>query len=152
MSSIKLSDTEALAAEILSANNHPIAENKDDHLYCYAIIRKDLEMPPGKLSSQAGHAYGDVLSLSQLEDPKRVEDYRNVSKGGSKVTLRAKNQHQLLRAFIELRSAGIPATVVVDREHVFPPHFDGSPIITAVGVGPCSRSECSGILKRFNVL
>jgi len=138
-----------LAAELLEKNDKPISLDKENHLYLYAIIRSDLEMPTGKLASQAGHAFTDVLAIA---DPEQVAHYRNENKGGSKVTLKAKNQHQLLRAYLEIRALGIPVVAVVDREHVLPPHFDGNPIITAIGIGPCKRSEVRHILKKFQVV
>ena len=58
----------------------------------FAIVRKDLEMPAGKLAAQAGHAYTDSL-CNASED--RVKDYRTDSLGGSKVTLKAKNENAL---------------------------------------------------------
>lgn len=107
-------------------------------------------MPAGKLSAQTGHAYGDVLDLARIQAPERAQDYRNLSKGGSKVTLKARNQSQLLSAYNAALEAGIPATVVVDQGHVLLPHFTGEPIITAIGIGPCTQSEVSHITKKFN--
>lgn len=118
----------------------------------YAIVRADLEMPPGKLSAQSGHAYTDSLCSAFEQDPNRVRDYRNLDKGGSKVTLKAKNSNQLLRAYKEAKEAGIPCALIVDQHHVLPPYFDGSPIITALGIGPCTQSECKSITKRFRCL
>lgn len=107
-------------------------------------------MPAGKLAAQAGHAYTDSLMAAMEQSPLLVTNYRNETKGGSKVTLRAKNENQLLRAYNEAREAGLPCTIVVDREHVLPPHFDGSPIITAVGIGPCTQEQVRHITKRYN--
>jgi len=107
-------------------------------------------MPTGKLAAQAGHAYTDALMVAYDKEPELVANYRNEEKGGSKVTLKAKNQNQLLRAYNEALEAGLPCSIVVDREHVLPPHFDGSPIITAVGIGPCTQDQARHITKRFN--
>lgn len=108
-------------------------------------------MQTGKLSAQAGHAYTDVLFEAQHTDPERVAKYRNLDTGGSKVTLKARNQSQLIRALNEAREAGIPAVPVVDANHIIPDTpFDGSPIITAIGIGPCTQSEVRHITKRFN--
>lgn len=108
-------------------------------------------METGKLSAQAGHAYTDVLDLAQETDPKRREGYRNPNTGGSKVTLKARNENQLIRALNEARAAGIPAIPVVDANHIIPnTPFDGSPIITAIGIGPCRQDEVRHITKRFN--
>jgi peptidyl-tRNA hydrolase len=107
-------------------------------------------MPAGKLSAQTGHAYGDLLDLATEIAPERKERYRNRDTGGSKVTLKAKNQNQLINAYNAAMSAGIPAVVVVDQEHVMLPHFNGEPIITAIGIGPCTKSEVRHITKKFN--
>lgn len=108
-------------------------------------------MATGKLSAQAGHAYTDVLALAQDIAPERLKGYRNLNTGGSKVTLKARNENQLIRALNEARVAGIPATPVVDANHIIPDTpFDGSPIITAIGIGPCRQDEVRHITKRFN--
>lgn len=138
------------AEEILSQYANPVPHDKENHLYCYAIIRKDLEMPTGKLAAQAGHAYGDVLDHAREIAPERVKDYRNLEKGGSKVTLKARNQSQLINAYNAAKEAGLPATVVVDQGHILLPHFTGEPIITAIGIGPCTQSEVRHITKKFN--
>lgn len=109
-------------------------------------------MPAGKLSAQAGHAYGDSIADAERIDPNRVRDYRNDYTGGSKVTLKAKNANQLLRAYREALEANIPCALIVDQHHILPPHFTGEPIITAVGIGPCTKEEVRHITKRFNCL
>lgn len=126
----------------------PVA--KENHLYQYAIIRRDLDMPPGKLSAQAGHAYTDSLADAEIIDPERVIAYRNAGEGGSKVTLKARNVNQLLKAYKAALEAGIPCALIVDQHHVLPPHFDGKPIITALGIGPCTQDECRHFTKKFN--
>jgi peptidyl-tRNA hydrolase len=118
----------------------------------YAIVRGDLDMPPGKLSAQAGHAYTDSLCNAFEQDPQVVRDYRNLDKGGSKVTVKAKNLNQLLRAFKEAKEAGLPCALIVDQHHILPPHFDGNPIVTAVGIGPCTKEECRQITKRYRCI
>lgn len=108
-------------------------------------------MEAGKLSAQSGHAYTDVLELARETDLERVKRYRNLNTGGSKVTLKARNESQLINALNAARAAGIPATPVVDANHIIPnTPFDGQPIITAIGIGPCTQSEVRHITKRFN--
>lgn len=126
--------------------------DKTNHLYLYAIVRKDIHMPPGKLSAQAGHAYTDALATALKDDPTRFNNYRDDTKGGSKVTMKSKNESQLIKAYNLAKEAGLPCSIVVDREHVLPPDFDGSPIITALGIGPCTQAEAKSITKRFNCL
>lgn len=114
-------------------------------------MRRDLHMQPGKLSAQAGHAYTDVLMNALHTDPDRVTHYRDNNKGGSKVTLKARNLNQLINALNEAIDAGIPAVPVIDSGHVIPgTDFDGTPIITAIGIGPCTQDQVRHITKRFN--
>ena len=114
----------------------------------FAIVRKDLEMPAGKLAAQAGHAYTDSIAQA---DSEVVAAYRNAATGGSKVALKAKNEFALIRAYNEAKEAGLPCSIIVDRNHILPPHFDGSPIITALGIGPCKHSEAKQITKRYQL-
>jgi len=109
-------------------------------------------MPAGKLSAQTGHAYGDARDDAERIDPERAQRYRDPGTGGSKVSLKAKNANQLVRAYREALEAGLPCALIVDQHHVMPPHFTGDPIITAVGIGPCTQAEVRHITKRFNCL
>lgn len=109
-------------------------------------------MPPGKLAAQAGHAYTDALWACLDQAPEQALAYRTTGLGGSKVTIQAKNLAQLERAARECAEAGIPHAVVTDADHVLLPHFTGAPIVTALGIGPCTRAQCRHITKRFQVV
>jgi PTH2 family peptidyl-tRNA hydrolase len=123
-------------------------------VYLYAIVRKDLQMPVGKLSAQAGHAFTDTV-FSVLDNPQYttlLSRYLEKDNAGSKVVLSAKNENQLLDAYNLLKGEGVPCSLVVDSEHVLPPFFDGSPVVTALGVGPCRKSDVKHILKKFQCI
>lgn len=100
-------------------------------------------MPTGKLSAQAGHAYTDALWAAPRDLANR---YAN---RGSKITIKCKNLGQLERAAREAAEAGLPHAVVTDEHHVLLPHFTGEPIVTALGIGPCTKEQCRHITKRF---
>lgn len=106
-------------------------------------------MPSGKLAAQAGHAYTDALMDALDKNPELVSNYRNLDKGGSKVTLKSKNLNQLLNAYEQAKAEGLPVALIVDANHILPPHFDGSPIITAIGIGPVTKAQVSHITKKF---
>jgi peptidyl-tRNA hydrolase len=106
-------------------------------------------MPPGKLAAQAGHAYTDCLFEAMDRIPNAVDRYRRNGHGGSKVTLKAKNLASLQRAEREARGLGLITALVVDRDHVLPPHFDGSPIVTALGIGPVTKDAAREVVKRL---
>jgi PTH2 family peptidyl-tRNA hydrolase len=132
------------------ANNRPAANV--DHLYIYAIIPMSLEMPVGKLGAQLGHAFGDSLKEAERIDPERASRYRNHEYGGSKVAMKTKKQEDLLKACDLARERGIPCALVSDSHHILPPHFDGTPVITALGIGPCTKAEAKELTKKFQCL
>jgi PTH2 family peptidyl-tRNA hydrolase len=107
-------------------------------------------MPPGKLASQAGHAYLNSFLTSQQERPD-ITDFYQRDGIGTKLCLEAKNQDALLKAYHAVQAAGIPCSLIIDEHHVLPPHFDGSPIITALGIGPARKHEVHQITKRFKL-
>lgn len=124
---------------------------EEDPYRLYAIIRGDLQMPPGKMASQAGHAFVNSFNKSLQERPEITQFYQRDGIG-TKVTLVAKNQEKLLAAYEYAKAAGIPCDLIIDQHHVLPPYFDGSPIITALGIGPARRDEVHHITKKFSLL
>jgi PTH2 family peptidyl-tRNA hydrolase len=117
----------------------------------YAIIRGDLDMPPGKAAAQCGHAFLDTFLKAHAETPSHATEYLG-DRHGTKCVLKAKNLNQLLRAKEEAERAGLPCALITDSGHILPPHFDGNPIITALGIGPARRSDIHHITKRFSSL
>lgn len=109
-------------------------------------------MPVGKLAAQAGHAYTDALLDCLDKAPHLVERYRRGDNAGSKACLKAKNEFAHQRLADECQRAGVPYAVIIDSNHVLPPHFDGSPVMTAVGIGPISREQAKPLVKRFNCI
>lgn len=107
-------------------------------------------MPQGKLASQAGHAFLNAYLESQEQRPDIARFYQRDGLG-TKVTLVAKNQEQLLKAYEACKQAGIPCSLIIDQHHIMPPHFTGEPIITALGIGPARKHEIHHITKRFSL-
>jgi peptidyl-tRNA hydrolase len=117
-------------------------------LNLYAIYRADLEMPAGKLAAQCGHAYLNAYEEALKLRPDITAQYKG-SGNGTKICMYAKNLDQLLRAYREAKAANIPCSLIIDRGHILAPHFDGQPIITALGIGPAYRDEIQDITKRY---
>jgi len=107
-------------------------------------------MPPGKLSSQSGHAYLNAYLQAQQQRPEAAAHYQRDGIG-TKVCLKAKNQEQILKAYEAAQAQGIPCSLIIDQHHVMPPHFTGEPIITALGIGPARKDEIRNITKRFSL-
>lgn len=98
-------------------------------------------MPPGKAASQAGHAFLDsYISAS----PDIAADYRRDGLG-TKVVLTAPTEAALRNIHARAISLGLPTALIIDSGHIMPPHFDGSDIVTAVGIGPARRCEVKSV-------
>jgi len=97
-------------------------------------------MTAGKAASQAGHAFLDSFLTAPSEF---VSAY--LADGGTKVVLSCKDERELCDVYYKARMAGLPCAMVVESEHVMPPAFDGTPVVTAVGIGPCSKAAAKPI-------
>ncbi len=102
-------------------------------------------MSPGKLAAQCGHAFIAACECCRASDPTRHAEYQN----GTKVVLTVPDLPTLTELYERARFAGFPCSLIVDSGHVLPPHFDGSPIATAVGLGPVTRHEGDEITRRW---
>lgn len=101
----------------------------------YAVVRNDLNMPSGKMAAQAGHAFLEAFLASP---PQLAEHYRTDSVG-TKIVLQA-SLYEIEDIKRRLDDEGLPNVLIEDSGHILPPHFDGSPIVTALGVGLSPRA------------
>lgn len=124
--------------------------SEDQTLRLYSVIRSDLEMSPGKIASQAGHAYlGAYLASVAAVDPYRAQalDYGLLTPG-TKVCLVASGKKLMsVRAYCQ--SAGIPHFLVVDSG--CPNFYGGDPIVTALGIGPLSRKQAKPVVGKLRL-
>ncbi|WP_322786334.1 peptidyl-tRNA hydrolase [Leisingera caerulea] len=124
----------------------------DETLRLYAVLRGDLIMSEGKSNAQAGHAYVDTLlsSLSHGNTELRAnaEGYASL-RPGTKVCLDGGSEDRLELLASKLDAAGIPYVRIIDQDHIEPPHFDGSPVLTAIGAGPFTRRDTPKCLRRL---
>jgi len=109
-------------------------------------------MPPGKMASQACHAAKNCAILASQTNPDLLRLYQGPSFLGTQVILRAKNEFALQRAYREALEAGLIASLIIDEHHIMLPHFDGSPVTTALGIGPCTKEQADFITKRFELV
>ena len=112
-------------------------------------MRSDLGMSPGKIASQAGHAYlGAFLNCQELNPELLAEYLRDLP--GTKVCLQSRNLDALLRAQAEAKSAGIAGALITDSGCI--DFFEGKPMITALGLGPAKEIHIKHITRRFQLL
>jgi PTH2 family peptidyl-tRNA hydrolase len=113
-------------------------------------LRADLGMSPGKLASQAGHAFLGAFLLCQ--DPSvRARYHKDFPQSpGTKVCLATRSLPELLQAEQAARAAGLSVFRVVDSgcENF----FGGQPIITALGIGPATKSQLQHVTKKLRLL
>lgn len=105
-------------------------------------------MPPGKLAAQAGHAYLGAFISANKNSPDLAKEYAS-DPPGTKICLAANDEAQLLALYELAASAGIPCALITDSGHILPPHFDGSPIVTALGLGPVTRKGVASLTRRL---
>lgn len=108
-------------------------------------------MTPGKMAAQTGHAFLDVFEICRNKDPTRAAEYHNGSHG-TKIVLGVPNEFQLQKILDAVKVAGLPHALIIDSGHVMPPHFDGTPIVTALGIGPAYRHEISHLTNKFQLI
>lgn len=96
-------------------------------------------MSNGKAACQAGHAFTDTLIAGLLSNDAAAFAYARLSPG-TKILLTAP-----VSLFDDIQAVAlahdIPTFRVVDSGHVELPDFDGSPKVTALGVGPFGASR-----------
>lgn len=105
-------------------------------------------MSKGKAASQAGHAYlGAFLHAQKLNTP-YVAPY-GLQAPGTKVCLHG-SISELEQAVLSAKELGIPHFLVVDSGcNNF---YDGKPIVTALGIGPCPRHIINSVTGTFQLL
>lgn len=102
-------------------------------------------MAPGKIASQAGHAYLGAF----LQAPPELQTAYHADGIGTKVCLSGK-LHRILQAYEQAKAEGLPCFLVVDSG--CPDFFDGQPTVTALGVGPATKEQINHITGRFSLL
>ena len=103
-------------------------------------------MGPGKIASQAGHAY--LGSFLAAQSSPAGAAYSQLSPG-TKVCLQG-SLREIGRAVEKLTQAGIPHYLVVDSGCM--DFFEGKPTITALGFGPATKDQTKNITRRFDLL
>jgi peptidyl-tRNA hydrolase len=107
-------------------------------------------MSPGKLASQAGHAFLGAFLLCR-DSSVLAEYHRDFPQSpGTKVCLAARNLAELLRVEQAAQVAGISTFRVVDSgcENF----FGGKPTITALGLGPATKAQIHRITKKLKLV
>jgi peptidyl-tRNA hydrolase, PTH2 family len=76
------------------------------------LVRKDLNLPKGKLAAQAAHASVEAVWRSSESDVKRWR-----SEGMAKIVLRVENEKELLKQLQIAKDAGFTTALITDAGH-----------------------------------
>lgn len=101
-------------------------------------------MGPGKLASQAGHAYLNAF----LKAPADIQKEYHSGGIGTKVCLECPNEAKLRQVYELAISQGLPAVFIEDSGSNTV--FNGITTATAVGIGPCTKAQAR-FLKKFQL-
>jgi peptidyl-tRNA hydrolase len=104
-------------------------------------------MTAGKAASQAGHAFLDSFVIAP---PEIARAY--LADGGTKIVLTVPDEQALCDLYHKARMAKLPCAMVVESNHIMPPSFDGSPIVTAIGIGPVAKAQAREITKGLRLM
>jgi len=107
-------------------------------------------MTSGKAIAQAGHAYTQTLLHALKVDAPLAQDYARLEPG-TKIALDGGDASRLEAIARKLDARGIPNRLIIDHGHVELPHFDGSPVLTALGVGPIDRATARKLLSSLRL-
>lgn len=110
-------------------------------------------MTYGKMAAQAGHAYTNCALKEFSANPTTIHQYQGPEFIGTKVCLVSKNLDDLLNAYEKANETGLTTSLIIDRGHIIEgTPFDGNPIITALGIGPCTKEQVKKITRKFKMV
>lgn len=130
----------------------------DDTLRMYAVVRKDLNMTPGKMAAQTGHAFSELTRRASIafDDEDAHHAWRWLAwkqRHGIKIVMSAKNEGAIRKIFDFAHAAGLFTAWIVDKGlYGVPDELKDQDTPTVVGIGPATRAEVKDILRRARLV
>lgn len=109
-------------------------------------------MDTGKAIAQACHAARLSLLRYLHHNPSQLTEFLDRNSIGSMVALDAPNLEHLERLSLLASRHDLPWALFVDSGHVLPPSFDGSPIPTALAIGPATKRQIAPLVRNYPCL
>jgi len=117
-------------------------------LKMWLVVRKDFEIPKGKLAGQSGHAFEGITRVCLGTTGWRETYAKYVEHNTPKIVVVCKNLDALERAERECIEANILTYKVTDAGRtVFP-----EPTVTVMAVGPCYFEQLPKFVQRFQLM
>lgn len=115
------------------------------------VVRKDLQMPAGKLAAQVSHASTGAFLKHYSNNngtltPKDSKSYKKnvepwLTREFTKICLKVNSEQELLEVYQRCTAAKIPCSLIKDAGHtVF-----SSPTLTCLGIGPFDSNKIDAI-------
>jgi PTH2 family peptidyl-tRNA hydrolase len=109
------------------------------------VVRADLKMGCGKISSQVAHASTEALEKTKARFPEWVQEWKE--KGAEKVVLKINSEKELLELF-EKTKKEIPSVLIKDAGKT----QVKAGTSTCVGIGPCPENLVDKHTKQLKLL
>jgi PTH2 family peptidyl-tRNA hydrolase len=109
-------------------------------------------MSSGKSAAQACHAARLSLLKFLKINPERAVEFIELNSCGSMVVLDAPDLQTLHKMAAKAVSHRLPWALFVDSGHIHPPAFDGSPVVTALAIGPALKEQIRPITRHLRCL
>lgn len=112
----------------------------------WLAVRQDLDLSPGKLAGQSGHAFGRLYLTAMSIDIHKFKTY--LEHNEPKIVVKAANEAALLRVQEEATKAGIPCQLIRDagRTELEPE------TATVCAFGPTTREDLPSFLRRLQLM
>ena|SRR3989338_3050256 len=108
-----------------------------------AIVRKDLDLPKGKLAAQCGHAFVECVLRSDKDKVKKWRD-----EGMMKVVLKVADLKELRKYNQIAKDQGLVTALITDAGHtVVEPGT-----ITCLGIGPDDDKKIDAVVHELKLL
>ena len=107
------------------------------------LVRDDLKLPKGKLSSQVAHASVDAILKS---DKKMIGFWK--TEGGKKIVLKVKDEKELFKYKQIAEESGLKTALITDAGHtVVEPGT-----ITCLGIGPDLEEKIDKVSGKLKMM
>ncbi len=107
------------------------------------LVRKDLKMPPGKMSAQVAHASVEATFKSDKED---LNEW--LEEGMKKVVLKVEDEKELIKYFKLAKQNGLVAVLIKDAGKT----FFKKPTNTCVAIGPDDEGKIDKVTGKLKIL
>ncbi len=107
------------------------------------LVRKDLNLPKGKLASQVGHAVAATISRTKKEVLERW-----ASEGMKKIVLKVKDLDELKEYQKTAKQSGLVAELISDAGHT----TVEPGTVTCLGIGPDEEEKIDKVTGKLKML